>query len=111
MNYDKLISVIPTGKDNAIHQEELAEIMGVKPAAAKHMVMMARREGIEIISGREGYWFTDNDKERMEFLNTMRRQAYSRLISSKPTKIVLNETKGQISLTEDNISYSKGGKP
>lgn len=106
---NKLESVIPIGKENAIHQEELAKRLSVKPAVAKLMVRQARQQGLEICSGTQGYWLAENDIERKEFVNMMRKQALSRLKSAKPINSTLNTINGQISLTDAIIEASEGG--
>ena len=97
---DNLLCVLPIGKENAIHQADLGQKLGVSPAAAKRMVHMARRENIQILSGTEGYWLPKDDTEREKFVSLMRKQALSRLVSSKPIKRALNETKGQLNLSD-----------
>lgn len=97
---DNLLCVLPIGKENAIHQADLGKKLGVSPAAAKNMVRMARREGVQILSGTEGYWLPKDDIEKKEFVSLMRKQALSRLVSSKPVKRALNETKGQLNLSD-----------
>lgn len=97
---DNLLCVLPIGKENAIHQADLGHRLGVSPAAAKRMVHIARRENIQILSGTEGYWLPKDDTEKKEFVSLMRKQALSRLVSSKPIKRALNETKGQLNLSD-----------
>lgn len=92
--------VIPIGKENAIHQEELASRLGVTPATAKIMVREARQRGLQILSGTCGYWLAENNLEKREFVLLMRKQAFSRLESAKPINSTLNEIDGQISLLD-----------
>lgn len=97
---EKLLRVIPIGKENAIHQEELAALLGVTPAAVKKMVREARQKDLEILSGRQGYWFAKDDNERREFVSLLSKQAFTRLKTTKPIKSSLQEVNGQISLSD-----------
>ena len=92
--------VIPIGKENAIHQKELASLLGVTPATAKIMVREARNQGMEIMSGSQGYWRPKDDNERREFTNLLSKQAFTRLKTVKPIKSTLQEINGQISLSD-----------
>lgn len=97
---DNLLCILPIGKENAIHQADLGQKLGITPAAAKMLVRKARREGMQILSGTEGYWLPKDDDEKRDFVKLMRKQALSRLVSSKPIKSALNETKGQLNLSD-----------
>ncbi len=92
---DVLKNTIPIGKENAIHQKELSEKLGVKPAMVKRMVQDARRVGVGICSGTEGYWFAKDDIEKQAFIRLLRKQAVARLTTVKPINDTLNTIKGQ----------------
>lgn len=98
---ESLMLNIPKGKHNAIHQKELSEKLGVKPAKVKRMVQEARQRGLlDILSGKEGYWIADNDQERKAFETMLRKQAITRLKTTKPIRDNLKSYKGQISLSD-----------
>lgn len=101
---EKLVSVIPTGKENAIHQKDLGALLGVSPATAKMMVSEARKQGIEILSGSSGYFFPKDNMERQAFIKMLSKQAYTRLKTTKPIKCTLSEIEGQISLSDGVLS-------
>ena len=92
--------IIPIGKENAIHQEQLANILSVSRSTAKEMVSEARKNGEEILSGRCGYYYAKDDEERKEFVNTLSKQAYTRLKTTRPIKHTLKTIKGQMSLSD-----------
>lgn len=79
--------LIPVGRDNAIHQEELSRIMGISPRTTKIYIKQLRMQGEPILSGVYGYWYAENDHEKQLFINTMRKQAQSRLASAEAIKI------------------------
>ena len=108
---DKLRNYIPIGKDNAIHLNELAEKLGVKPSYVKKKIQEARREGkgSDIVSGSAGYWIAESEEERKAFETMLRRQALSRLKTTKPIRDSLKEYKGQISLTDALEEGTEGG--
>lgn len=103
-----LNAVIPVGKDNAIHLNVLADKIGVTPATVKKYVQGARRKGLDICSGKDGYWFAENDADRKDFETLLRRQALSRLKTTKPMRDKLKEYKGQITFA--NIESERGIK-
>ena len=102
-----LKNVIHIGKQNAIHQKELANRLGVTPATAKYMVRKARQNGLQILSGVNGYWIAENDIEKREFIALMRKQAFSRLKSTKSINSTLNDSNGQMSLSDALTAISE----
>lgn len=100
MSYDILYQYIPVGIKNAIHQKDLANKLNITPAAAKTMVRQARQQGLQILSGTEGYWFAADENEKQAFVHLMQKQAFSRLKTASPIKSTLNQIKGQMSLLE-----------
>ena len=108
---DKLRDHIPIGKDKAIHLNELAERLGVTPSYAKKKIQEARREGkgSDIVSGSAGYWIAESEEERKAFENMLRKQAITRLKTTKPIRDSLKDYKGQMSLTDTLKEGSEGG--
>ena len=98
--YFFLFEMLPKGKDNAIHQKDLAERMNVKPNIVKLLVRKARREGYEICSCRNGYYLPVSDDERREFYNMMKKSALSHFVSAKPVKHTLDTSSDQLSLID-----------
>ncbi len=47
---------IPCGKRHAIHQKELAHRLGLRPSRIASMVQYAKKHGLFICSGNNGYW-------------------------------------------------------
>lgn len=99
-----LARIIPTGKENAIHQEELARVLGVSTAMAKIMVREARQNGVVILSGVQGYWIPKDDTERKRFVATLKKQAFTRMKTAKQiqqdTKQEPQNVPGQMELFE-----------
>lgn len=93
-----LRNYIPQGRENAVHQNELALRMGCSTAALKYAVRKARRAGEPIMSGVEGYWYTNNRCEMQAFTKSMTKQAVSRFASIKEICRELSTDEEQISL-------------
>jgi Mn-dependent DtxR family transcriptional regulator len=106
---EKIQSVLPTGKENAIHQTQLANMLGVQTSTAKKMIQNARRQGAQIMSSKCGYWLAETDAEMQEYVDRMHREAISRLATIKPIKHTLNEVKGQMSLSDAFTGADCGG--
>ena len=100
MDYSYLHQYIPVGVENAIHQADLAIKLHTSPAAAKNIVRAARRQGLEICSGTEGYYFAASEQEINKYVGMMRKQAFSRIKTASPIINTLTTIKGQMSLTD-----------
>lgn len=63
--YDRLISYIPEGKENAISQKELRELLGCSDTELRALIQKARIDGIAVLSipGAIGYYFSDDPTE------------------------------------------------
>ena len=94
----RVINVIPVGKANAISMTALADKLNVSTTTVKKEVREARHQGYQIVSGHEGYWITDDPKEKRSFVNEMQKQAQSRISSTKHIRDALGETEGQTNL-------------
>lgn len=97
---ENLISVLPTGKENAIHQKDLAHIIGVTQSRVKETIKEAREQGIEILSGNSGYYKPKNNEERKRYVEMQHKQAISRFVTSKAVKDKLQNVDGQIMLPD-----------
>lgn len=97
---ERLFSVIPIGKKNAIHLNTLSDVLGVNETAAKKSVQQARNIGFKICSGQVGYWIPENDDDIRIYEAGQRRQAFTRLKTTKPMRDGLKEYKGQISFSD-----------
>lgn len=93
-------NIIPVGKENAIHLEELAKRLNVKTGKAKSLVRKSREEGIQILSDANGYWISENPFEKIKFVAAMRKAALSRLKSATPINDTLKDVDGQISIND-----------
>lgn len=106
-----LKTFIPKGKENAIHQKELAILLCEHPSRVKKMIQEVRQKGeLEICSGPQGYWIAKDEEEIKEFAKRLDRQAYTRLKTSRPMKDTLKQDKNQLHLFENLKEVSKGGE-
>lgn len=101
-----LISLIPEGIENAIHQEEIAAQMNINCGMVKSLVKKARISGAAILSGKRGYWISADDYEKQAFVKMMRKHALSRLKSSKEIRrsLINNANDGQINFLDKLVS-------
>lgn len=76
-----LLELIPFGYENAIHQAELAILLGVSPMKVKALIKEARLNFIPILSDAHGYWLSDVKREIEAWCNAMTKQAISTLIA------------------------------
>ena len=104
---DDLIKALPIGRENAIHQKDIANLMGVKPNRVKILIQYARKEGYRICSGSEGYWIAKDDQEMQFFIRSMRNQAIKRFITIKSINNSLKNCDGQMSLSDSLYGVSE----
>ena len=76
MSFD--VNMIPDGKKNAVHLDVLAQLADLHPRAVKECIKEARRAGVPILSGDDGYWL-GTQEEQTQFIDRMQRQALCRL--------------------------------
>lgn len=78
-----VINHIPHGRENAEHLESLCSRLSLPPTTVKNAIRKARREGVAILSGREGYWISDDPEEIERFTVGMKSQAIARFATTK----------------------------
>lgn len=100
MTMQEITNYIPVGKQNAVHQEALAALLNVKPAAIKKMIREARQQGAPICSGQCGYWQAETSAEKELFIKSMRKQAITRFTTIKGMNIPNDKIDGQINLLD-----------
>lgn len=79
-NYEQLLSVIGTGEENAIHLEDLENLLNANKRTVKSIVQAARENGLFILSSEKGYFFPATVREAHSFIKyeKLRRQTNKR---------------------------------
>lgn len=96
----KVFAAIPSGKENAIHQTELARRLNMSPQRVKKCIHELRKQHGNILSSAVGYWVS-NDKAELEIYARMQRsQGIARLATIKSTMQSIKECEGQLSFTD-----------
>ena len=103
---EMILTLIPKGRANAIHLGELCNRLKVSEHTIKCGVRALRKKGNPIVSDIEGYWITEDKQEIADFIIRMSKQATSRFSSIKALKSQCNETEGQLSI--DDLEVSEG---
>ena len=88
----------PKGRENALHQKELAEINEIKPQEVKELAMKGREYGLPILSDSCGYWISDDNEEIQKYIRTHEKYGRTCFKSVKALKQSLKVIKGQKSL-------------
>ena len=94
------IMVIPFGEANAIHQKPLADRLGMTCDRLKAEIRAARKNGVEICSTHNGYFFPKDEAERRRFVDMQTKQAICRFATSKTARQTLQEFAGQMSMKD-----------
>ena len=105
--FDKLLSVMPTGHENAKSQHQLCEELECKPEQLKAAIQRFRRENMDkslcILSCGKGYFIAENNEEKRRFLRMMQGQATARFKTIQQIKRSLGSPDGQQTFDEDNL--------
>lgn len=105
-----ILSVIPTGRENAISMREIAAVLGLDSTRlVRKLINEARTDGALICSGDNGYWFPANLEEVRDSYLRSRSMALSILASLKVQRLAvkaLKEIPG-ITLAEWKEEYGK----
>lgn len=104
---DQLINALPIGKENAIHQKDIADLIGTTPDRVKKIIQYARKQGFRICSGSDGYWIAKDEQEIQSFLKSMQNQAIKRFATIKAMNDSLKECDGQMSLSDTLCGVSE----
>ena len=89
--FERLLAIVPTGRENAIPMLMLANITGMSPRELRQCICMARMNGYFILSSADGYFKPSTLMEAHEFLNYMHAGAMTRLKSLQPLRNTLKE--------------------
>lgn len=73
----KIAALIPKGRKNAIHQGQLADLLGVSRQELKAQIRKERLSGSPILSDNHGYWTAESEAEVELWRISMRKQALS----------------------------------
>ncbi|MCR5769389.1 MAG: hypothetical protein K6G45_13055 [Lachnospiraceae bacterium] len=94
-----ILTALNKGEENAIHQIDLANKIGVPTWRLKKIIQAARKSGVMIISSKRGYYLSDNKQEINHFVRMMSKQAATRYGSiTKIRKTMPVEIGGQLSM-------------
>lgn len=77
--YSFLTDLIPIGMKNAVSMKDLSRIMGLHEQELRAYILNARKAGILICSGDQGYYFPEDLKELRNYVR--RRQKYIKTAS------------------------------
>lgn len=86
-----LLSMIPLGEENAIHMDDLANILDVEGRDVRREVLNLRKRGRIIASSQNGYFIPTTNGELLRYYRKARGRALTTLSSLKRTRRVLRE--------------------
>ena len=83
-SFKGLIDLIPMGRREAVSMTDLSKLIGLPSSDVRLMILNARKIGILICSGDEGYYFPKDDDELKEYRNRRRKYIRTATIALKP---------------------------
>lgn len=100
-NIDILLSVLPTGEENAASTDCLLGILGLADSRSlRKLIAKARGNGEVICSSVDGYYLPQNREEIQRFYKTTRQKALSTLAILKSARVALGAIDGQLEIDE-----------
>ena len=89
--YQFLIDLIPAGKEEAVSMKTLSKLIGLPTCDVRQYVLNARKIGVLILSGDEGYYFPADDDELKEYVNRRRKYIRTANVALKPFEASLTD--------------------
>jgi biotin operon repressor len=89
--YQKVLKLLSSGKEEAIPMETLARVLAVNPREIRQAILDARRDGIVVCSGTEGYYFPKSDEEVLKYYRINHARAMTTLASLKATRKLIKQ--------------------
>lgn len=86
-----LSELIPIGKHEAISMTDLSKLIGLPSSDVRLMILNARKIGVLICSGDEGYYFPKNEDELKEYVRRRRKYIRTAKIALKPFEVSLTD--------------------
>lgn len=87
--FQSLIELIPIGKGEAVSMKTLSKLLGLPSSDVRLMILNARKKGVLICSGDEGYYFPKNEDELKEYRNRRRKYIKTASIALRPFDLLL----------------------
>ena len=84
--YSVILSLMKTGKENAIHLQELISYTGMKNREVRKCIEHIRRNGVVILSGDFGYYFPSTSAELQEYIAQEQNRANSIYLTLQTAK-------------------------
>lgn len=81
---DDIIGFIPYGIENAISAEEFSEKDGLSNRVNRAAVLKARKNGVPVCSGKNGYWICRDAEEALQYYKSQLRRIISGKSALKP---------------------------
>lgn len=90
---NKLLALIGAGEENAIHLIDLIKLTGLGNRELRKYIELLRRDGIVIISNKNGYFRPLRDEETKQYIKQETRRAKSIFYTLKAARNWLNKNK------------------
>ncbi|MBQ6173471.1 MAG: hypothetical protein IJK28_02480 [Clostridia bacterium] len=89
--FEFLINLIPPGRAEAIPMKTLSKLLDCPSSDVRESILNARKVGVLICSGDDGYYFPADDGELKEYVNRRRKYIRTAEFALKHFEEVLTE--------------------
>lgn len=98
---NRILELIPEGRENAVSLAYLAGMLNVSERTAKEYVSRTRKKGTPIVGDQYGYYRPANREELQWYYRIFRKRGLTALSSISSARRDLQEVPGQLSISEE----------
>lgn len=93
---DRVLSIVPTGRENAVSMRYLARVFGVKERIIRQAILDARLSGYIVCGTSYGYYYPANKGELVEYVHSAKSRAITSLRSLKAARALLKLSEAEL---------------
>ena len=106
--FERLLQHLPTGKEHAVSMTKLADTLGISSRSLRKMILNARKAGIIILSGMDGYYLPEEtDSDMLRYFKQRHKAGISTLSALAETRKRLKEAGSLEGTTENGTGTEK----
>lgn len=98
---NRILELIPKGRENAVSLHYLAEMLNISERTIKKHVSHIRKKGTPIVGDQFGYYKPANREELQWYYRIFRKRGLTALSSISSARRDLQEVPGQLSIDEE----------
>ena len=97
-SWQRFISLLQIGEENAIHMKALADSVGMTTSAIRHRIRLLKRAGYPVCSSRHGYYIAKDKAELRQSVDAHLKATVTRFVTVKEIRRGLREDEMQMNI-------------